>query len=112
MREPSRGLPVADPGATSYRPVVRPFAMTALLAMAASAAAFGDPSPPSPSRGCGGFSMITSRCATQDVDRFATKGGLKRLRGGSFKLPLGVAPLVATLAGSRGGLDARDTGAM
>ncbi|TXM95036.1 glutaredoxin [Methylobacterium sp. WL116] len=37
------GKPVADPNATSYAPVVAVFAMTALMALAASYAAFGTP---------------------------------------------------------------------
>ena len=37
------GMHVAEPGATSYRPVIALFAMTALLALAASHAAFGSP---------------------------------------------------------------------
>ena len=37
------GLKVAEPGATSYRPVIAVFAMTALMALAASAMAFGSP---------------------------------------------------------------------
>jgi glutaredoxin len=39
------GKPVADPKATSYRPVVALFAMTALMAMAASYAVTGSRSP-------------------------------------------------------------------
>lgn len=37
------GKPVADPKATTYRPVVAVFAMTALMALAASYAAYGSP---------------------------------------------------------------------
>lgn len=37
------GKPVADPKATSYRPVIAVFAMTALMALAASYAAYGMP---------------------------------------------------------------------
>jgi glutaredoxin len=37
------GKPIADPKAVSYRPVVALFAMTALMALAASYAAFGSP---------------------------------------------------------------------
>ncbi|MDH7637353.1 glutaredoxin [Sphingomonas oryzagri] len=37
------GKPVRDAGATSYRPVVAVFAITALMALAASQAAFGSP---------------------------------------------------------------------
>ena len=37
------GLAVHDPDATSYRPVIALFAMTALMALAASEAAFGTP---------------------------------------------------------------------
>ena len=38
------GKPVADPNATTYRPVIALFAMTALMALAASYAVYGDPS--------------------------------------------------------------------
>ena len=37
------GLAIRDPQATSYRPVLAVFGMTALMALAASASAFGDP---------------------------------------------------------------------
>jgi glutaredoxin len=37
------GKPVADPKATSYRPVIAVFAMTALMALAASYAVYGTP---------------------------------------------------------------------
>src|SRR5688500_9343864 len=37
------GKPVADPKATSYRPVIALFAMTALMALAASYAVYGSP---------------------------------------------------------------------
>ena len=37
------GLAVRDPQATSYRPVIALFGMTALMALAASMSAFGDP---------------------------------------------------------------------
>src|SRR5688572_11752435 len=37
------GLKVAEPGATSYRPVIAVFVMTALMALAASQAVYGSP---------------------------------------------------------------------
>lgn len=37
------GRPVSDPKATTYKPVIAVFAMTALLALAASQAAYGTP---------------------------------------------------------------------
>lgn len=67
------GLRVAEPGATSYRPVVALFAMTALLAMAASHAAFGSPLTGQALNWFGAFSMaMLALLKLQDVDRFAT----------------------------------------
>lgn len=67
------GLRVAEPGATSYRPVAALFAMTALLAMAASHAAFGSPFTLQALRWFGGFSMATlALLKLQDVERFST----------------------------------------
>ena len=67
------GLRVAEPGATSYRPVAALFAMTALLAMAASHAVFGSPITAQALQWFGGFSMATlALLKLQDVDRFAT----------------------------------------
>jgi glutaredoxin len=67
------GLKVAEPGATSYRPVAVLFAMTALMALAASMAAFGSPF----TMQAGQWFIAFSMCALallklQDVDRFAT----------------------------------------
>ena len=67
------GLRVAEPGATSYRPVAALFAMTALLAMAASHAVLGSPFTAQALQWFGGFSMaILALLKLQDVDRFAT----------------------------------------
>jgi glutaredoxin len=67
------GMRVAEPGATSYRPVIALFAMTALLALAASHAAFGSPFTAHAIQWFGGFSMATlALLKLQDVDRFAT----------------------------------------
>jgi glutaredoxin len=67
------GFRVAEPGATSYRPVLALFAMTALLAMAASHAAYGSPFTAQALQCFGGFSMATlALLKLQDVDRFAT----------------------------------------
>lgn len=64
---------VAEPGATSYRPVIALFAMTALLAMAASQAAFGSPLTAHAIRWFGGFSMATlALLKLQDVEKFST----------------------------------------
>lgn len=67
------GLKVAEPGATSYRPVIAVFAMTALMALAASMAAFGSPF----TLRAGEWFIAMSMCVLailklQDVDRFAT----------------------------------------
>jgi glutaredoxin len=67
------GMRVAEPGATSYGPVVALFAMTALLALAASHAAFGSPFTAHTIQWFGGFSMaVLALLKLQDVDRFAT----------------------------------------
>lgn len=67
------GMHVAEPGATSYRPVVALFAMTALLALAASHAAFGTPFTLHALQWFGGFSMaILALLKLQDVEKFST----------------------------------------
>lgn len=67
------GLHVAEPGATSYRPVAALFAMTALLAMAASYAAIGSPFTARALQWFGGFSMATlALLKLQDVEKFST----------------------------------------
>ncbi|HEX8555262.1 MAG TPA: glutaredoxin [Sphingomonas sp.] len=67
------GMRVAEPGATSYRPVIALFAMTALLALAASHAAFGSPFTARTIQWFGGFSMaILALLKLQDVERFST----------------------------------------
>jgi glutaredoxin len=67
------GKPVAEPGATSYRPVIALFAVTALLALAASQAAFGSPLTMQALRWFGGFSMATlALLKLQDVEKFST----------------------------------------
>lgn len=67
------GLRVAEPGATSYRPVIALLAMTASLAMAASHAVLGSPLTSQVLQWFGGFSMATlALLKLQDVDRFAT----------------------------------------
>ncbi len=67
------GMRVPEPGATSYRPVAALFAMTALIAMAASAAAFGSPFTALALQWFGGISMATlALLKLQDVERFST----------------------------------------
>lgn len=67
------GLHVAEPGATSYRPVVALFVMTALLAMAASHAVFGSPLTLQALQWFGGFSMATlALLKLQDIEKFST----------------------------------------
>ena len=67
------GLRVAEPGATSYRPVAALFAMTALLAMAASHAVLGPLFTAQALQWFGGFSMATlALLKLQDVERFST----------------------------------------
>lgn len=67
------GKPVRDPDATSYTPVVALFAMTALMALALSQAAYGSPL----TLRAGEWFVSLSMCVLallklQDVDRFAT----------------------------------------
>lgn len=67
------GMHVAEPGATSYRPVAALFAMAALLALAASHAAFGSPFTAHTVQWFGGFSMATlALLKLQDVEKFST----------------------------------------
>jgi glutaredoxin len=67
------GKPVPDPKATSYRPVIALFAMTALMALAASLAVYGDPF----TRRAGEWFIAFSMCVLallklQNVESFAT----------------------------------------
>jgi glutaredoxin len=67
------GIRVADASATTYRPVVALFAMTALLAMAASHAALRSPVTLQALQWFGGFSMaVLALLKLQDVERFST----------------------------------------
>ncbi len=67
------GLKVAEPGETSYRPVAALFAMTLLMALAASQAAFGTPLTVQAGEWFIAFSMIVlALLKLQDIDRFAT----------------------------------------
>ena len=66
-------MPVAELGSTSYRPVAALFAMTALLAMAASHAILGSAFTAQSLQWFGGFSMATlALLKLQDVERFST----------------------------------------
>lgn len=67
------GKPVAEPGATSYRPVIALFAMTALMALAASFAAYGSPFTLRAAEWFISFSMIVlALLKLQDVESFST----------------------------------------
>lgn len=67
------GLTVADPDAVSYRPVIALFAMTALMALAASHAAFGDALTIRAAEWFISFSMIVlALLKLQDLGKFAT----------------------------------------
>ncbi|MCW8086197.1 glutaredoxin family protein [Sabulicella glaciei] len=67
------GKPVADPKATSYRPVVALFAMTALTAMAASHAVAGSPFTLRAAEWFIGFSMVVlALLKLQNIEGFAT----------------------------------------
>jgi glutaredoxin len=67
------GLRVAEPGATSYRPVVAVFAMTALMALAASQAVLGSPFTIRAAEWFIAFSMcVLAILKLQDVERFST----------------------------------------
>ncbi len=67
------GKHVAQRGETSYRPIAALFAITALLALAASTAAFGTPLTMAALQWFGGFSMATlALLKLQDVETFST----------------------------------------
>ncbi|ABF53337.1 glutaredoxin family protein [Sphingopyxis alaskensis] len=67
------GLKVADPDAASYTPVIALFAMTALMALAASFAAYGDAFTLRAAEWFISFSMmVLALLKLQDVGRFAT----------------------------------------
>ncbi|WP_370715120.1 MauE/DoxX family redox-associated membrane protein [Sphingomonas sp. IW22] len=67
------GMRVPVPGATSYRPVIALFAMTALLALSTSQAAFGSPFTAHALQWFGGFSMaVLALLKLQDVEKFST----------------------------------------
>lgn len=67
------GKPVADPKATTYKPVAALFAMTALMALAASHAAYGTPLTLRAAEWFIGFSMaILALLKLQNVESFAT----------------------------------------
>jgi glutaredoxin len=67
------GRHVAEPGATSYRPIIALFSITALLALAASMAAYGTPFTWQALQWFGAFSMATlALLKLQDVERFST----------------------------------------
>ncbi len=67
------GLKVADPDATSYRPVLAVFAATGALALAASHAAFGNMLTVRAAEWFIAFSMVVlAMLKLQDLDRFAT----------------------------------------
>jgi glutaredoxin len=67
------GKPVPDPKAPSYRPVIAVFGMTALMALAASYAAFGDPLTVRAAQWFIAFSMcVLAMLKLQDIDSFST----------------------------------------
>jgi glutaredoxin len=67
------GKRVADPKATSYRPVVALFAMTAAMAMAASHAVGGSPFTPRAAEWFIAFSMVVlALLKLQNIESFAT----------------------------------------
>lgn len=67
------GQHVPGSGDTSYRPVVAVFAMTALMALAASTAAFGTPLTPRAAEWFVSFSMcVLALLKLQDVETFST----------------------------------------
>ncbi len=69
----SFGLHVPAPGETSYRPVLAVFAMTALMALAASTAAFGTPLTLRAAEWFIAFSMcVLALLKLQDVETFST----------------------------------------
>lgn len=67
------GKHVAEPGATSYRPVATLFAITASMALAASQAAYGSPFTLQAAEWFIAFSMtVLALLKLQDVEKFAT----------------------------------------
>ncbi|MBN8846586.1 MULTISPECIES: glutaredoxin family protein [unclassified Sphingomonas] len=67
------GKPVAEPGATSYRPVIALFAMTALMALAASFAVAGTPFTIHAGEWFIAFSMcVLALLKLQDVEKFSS----------------------------------------
>ena len=67
------GLRVAEPGATSYRPVIAVFAMTALMALAISQATLGSPFTMHAGEWFIGFSMVVlAMLKLQDVEKFSS----------------------------------------
>jgi glutaredoxin len=67
------GKPVADPKATTYKPVIALFSMTALMALAVSYAVYGDPFTVRAAEWFIGFSMVVlALLKLQNVDSFAT----------------------------------------
>jgi len=67
------GKPVPAAGETSYRPVAAVFAMTALMAMAASQAVMGSPLTIMAAEWFVGFSMaVLALLKLQDIERFST----------------------------------------
>ncbi len=67
------GLAVVDPKATTYQPVMALFAMTALMALAASFAVYGSPFTTRAGEWFIAFSMcVLAMLKLQNVDKFAT----------------------------------------
>ena len=67
------GKPVADPKATTYKPVIALFGMTALMALAASHAVYGTPFTPRAGEWFIAFSMaVLALLKLQNVESFAT----------------------------------------
>ena len=67
------GKPVANPDVTSYRPVIALFAITLLMALAASQAAFGSPWTMQAGEWFIGFSMaMLAMLKLQDVEKFSS----------------------------------------
>jgi hypothetical protein len=67
------GLAVADPKATSYRPVAALFAITALMALSTSQAVAGTPFTMQTAQWFIGFSMcVLALLKLQDIERFST----------------------------------------
>jgi glutaredoxin len=67
------GKPVAEPGATSYTPVIALFAMTALMALAVSHATMGSPFTIHAAEWFIGLSMcVLALLKLQDIEKFST----------------------------------------